>query len=152
MSAGLEIDPGQREVLLAEIDGLLASVREPGARAPWEELAGAVTAGAVEPRLLGSLELLIEMSLDTGRARRLHGAESEQALLRLFQRTPRGIAARRATEAVNEALRGLSGQELAEALFTVRAPGVFRLGLATDRVRLALEIDRHGISVDSLEV
>ena len=150
--SGLAIDPGEREVLLAELDGLLAGVREPRARAPWEELAGAVAAGAVEPGLLGHLERLIEMSLDTGRVRRLHGAESEQALVRLFQKTPGGALARRATEAVNEALRGLSGQELAEALFTVQGPGVFRLGLATDRVRLALEIDRHGVSVESLEV
>ena len=37
-------------------------------------------------------------------------------------------------------------------LFTVQAPGVYRLGLSTDRVRLALEIDRHGVTVESLEV
>lgn len=152
MSSGLDIDPGQREVLLAEIEGVLATVREPRARAPYEDLAGAVTAGTIEEPLLGPLEALIEMSLQTGRARRLHGAESEQALLRLFHRTPRGSAARRATEAVNEALRTLAGQTLEEALFTVRAPGVYRLGVKTDRFRLALEIDRHGISVESLEV
>ncbi len=148
----LEIDPAQREVLLAEIEGVLATVREPGARARYEELAGAVAAGNVVEPLLGSLEALTEMSLQTGRARKLHGAESEQALLRLFHRTPRGAAARQATESVNQALKGLAGQVLEDMLFTVQAPGVYRLGLRTDRVRLALEIDRHGVTVQSLEV
>ena len=148
----LEIDPAQREVLLAEIEGVLAAVREPEARAPYEELAGAVAEGTVAEGLLGSLESLIEMSLQTGRARRLHGAESERTLLRLFHRTPRGAAAQQATESVNQALRGLAGQVLEEMLFTVQAPGVYRLGLSTDRVRLALEIDRHGVTVESLEV
>lgn len=148
----IEIDPLQGEVLLAEIAGVLATVREPRARAPYEDLAGAVAGGLVEESLLGPLESLVEMSLQTGRARRLHGADSERALLRLFYQTPRGAAARRATEAVNEALRTLAGQPLEEALFTVQAPGVFRLGLRTGQVRLALEIDRHGVSVESLEV
>ena len=152
MNGGLEIDAAQGEVLLAEIEGLLATVREPGARASWQELAGAVAGGAVEESLLGPLQSLVEMSLQTGRARKLHGPESEQALLRLFHRTPRGSAARRATESVNEALRTLSGQTLQDMLFTVQAPGVFRLGLRTDRVRLALEIDGRGVSVESLEV
>jgi hypothetical protein len=148
----VEIDPAQQEILLAEIDGVLETVREPGARARYEELAGAVAAGNVQEPLLGSLEALTEMSLQTGRARKLHGAESEQALLRLFHRTPRGAAARQATESVNRALRELAGQVVEEMLFTVQAPGVYRLGLRTDRVRLALEIDRHGVTVQSLEV
>lgn len=148
----IEIDPLQREVLLAEIEGVLATVREPRARAPYEDLAGAVAGGTVEESLLRPLESLVEMSLQTGRARRLHGADSERALLRLFHQTPRGAAARLSTEAVNEALRTLAGQPLEEALFTVQAPGVFRLGLRTGQVRLALEIDRHGVTVESLEV
>jgi hypothetical protein len=152
VSAAIEIEPLQGEVLLAEIAGVLATVREPRARAPYEDLANAVSGGMVEESLLGPLESLVEMSLQTGRARRLHGADSERALLRLFHRTPRGTAARQATEAVNEALRTLAGQSLEEALFTVQAPGVFRLGLRTGQVRLALEIDRHGVTVESLEV
>lgn len=148
----VEIEPAQREVLLAEIEGVLAGVREPSARLRYEELAGAVAAGAVDEALLGPLESLVEMSLQTGRVRKLHGPESEQALLRLFQKTPRGLAARRSTESVNEALRGLAGQLLEGMLFTVQGPGVYRLGLSTDRIRLAVEIDPYGVSVESLEV
>ena len=148
----MEIDAAQREILLAEIAGVLETIQEPGARSRYEELAWAVSGGRVEDRLVGHLEALTEMTLQTGRARKLHGAESEQALLRLFHRTPRGAAARQATESVNRALRELSGQVIEEMLFTVQAPGVLRLGVRTDRIRLALEIDRHGVTVESLEV
>jgi hypothetical protein len=152
MSMELNLDEIQQEALLAEVTTLLAGIHEPEARSPWEALSQAVAAGAVGEPLLGPLERLLDMSLQTGRARRLHGPESEQALLRLFHRTPRGAAARRATEAVNEALHGLAGQTLEEMLFTVQGPGVFRLGLRTDRCRLTLEVDRHGVDVESLEV
>jgi hypothetical protein len=101
---------------------------------------------------LATLEKILEMTLQTGRARRVHGAEAEQSLLRLFHQTPRGAAARRSTEAVNKALRHLAGQPLEEILFTSHGPGVFKLGLRTERCRLALEVDRHGVTVESLEV
>jgi hypothetical protein len=151
-TAGLAVDPAQREVLVEEIAALAAAVRDPESRERYAALRAAVEAGEVSDDLAGPLEGLLEMLLQTGRARRIHGADGEQSLLRLFHKTPRGAAARRATEAVNEALRGLRGQTLEDILFTVQGPGVYRLGLATDRCRLTVEIDRHGLSVESLEV
>lgn len=148
----LELDATQREVLGEEIAALLAGIQAPEARAPWEALAVTVEAGSVPEVLHGKLEAALEMSLQTGRARRIHGADGEQALLRLFHRTPRGSAARKATEAVNQALRSLAGQTLEGLLVTAQGPGVFRLGLTTDRCRLSLEIDRYGVSVESLEI
>jgi hypothetical protein len=148
----LAVDPLQREVLLEELTSLAVSLRGPQAREPWEELAAAVDAGTVEEALLGRLETVLEMTLQTGRTRRIHGAESEQALLRLFHQTPGGAAARRATQAVNETLATLVGQRIEGMLFTVQRPGGYRLGLSTERCRLSLAIDRHGVSVESLEV
>ncbi len=104
-TAALAIDPGQREVLLEELAMLVVSLRDVETRAPWEELALGVDEGAVGEELLGRLEQILEMTLQTGRVRRVHGAESEQALLRLFHQTPLGAASRRATEAVNRTLR-----------------------------------------------
>lgn len=151
-TAALAIDPGQREVLLEELAMLVVSLRDVETRAPWEELALGVDEGAVGEELLGRLEQILEMTLQTGRVRRVHGAESEQALLRLFHQTPLGAASRRATEAVNRTLATLAGQTIETMLFTSRGPGVYRLGLETDRVKLTLEIDRHGVTVESLEV
>ncbi|HYO14657.1 MAG TPA: hypothetical protein VE685_15795 [Thermoanaerobaculia bacterium] len=146
------IDAAQQEVLLAELAALAGSVHDPVARVRCEELTAAVAEGAVEEDLLSFFESVLEMSLQTGRARRVHGPESEQALLRLFQQTPRGGAARRATEAVNKALAALAGQTIEKMLFTIQGPGVFRLGVETDGCKLTLEIDRHCVSVESLEV
>jgi hypothetical protein len=148
----LAIDAVQREVLLEELATLVVSLRDPETRTPWEELAAAVDAGGVEESQLGRLEQILEMTLQTGRVRRVHGAESEQALLRLFHQTPRGAASRRATEAVNRTLATLAGQTIETMLFTSQGPGVYRLGIETSNCKLTLEIDRHGITVESLEV
>ncbi|HEX4496612.1 MAG TPA: hypothetical protein VIE43_13150 [Thermoanaerobaculia bacterium] len=154
--AGLAIDAAQREILLEELATLVVSLRDPETRSPWEALAVAVDGGSIggsaEEELLGRLEQILEMTLQTGRVRKVHGAESEQALLRLFRQTPRGGASRRATEAVNRTLATLAGQAIETLLFTSQGPGVYRLGVETDRVKLTLEIDRHGITVESLEV
>lgn len=148
----LAIDAVQREVLLEELATLVVSLRDPQTRTPWEELAAAVDAGEVEESQLGRLEQILEMTLQTGRVRRVHGAESEQALLRLFHQTPRGAASRRATEAVNRTLATLAGQTIETMLFTTQGPGVYRFGIETAHCKLTLEIDRHGITVESLEV
>ena len=146
------IDAVQREILLEELATLVVSLRDPETRSPWESLAAAVDAGGVEEEELARLEQILEMTLQTGRVRRVHGAEGEQALLRLFRQTPRGGASRRATEAVNRTLATLAGQTIETMLFTSQGPGVFRLGIETDRVKLTLEIDSHGVTVESLEV
>ena len=151
-AGALSLDAAQREVLLEELATMVVSLRGPGTREPYEELAAAVDEGAVGENLLGRLEGFLEMLLQTGRARRVHGAEAEQALLRLFHQTPRGSAARRSTQSVNAALASLEGQAIENLLFTVQGPGVYRLGIATDHCRLTLEIDRHGVTIESLEV
>jgi hypothetical protein len=148
----LSIDAVQREILLEELATLVVSLSDPQTRTPWEELAADVDAGGVEEGQLGRLEQILEMTLQTGRVRRVHGAESEQALLRLFHQTPRGSASRRATEAVNRTLATLGGQTIETMLFTSQGPGVYRLGIETSHCKLTLEIDRHGITVESLEV
>lgn len=150
--ASLILDLAQREVLLEEIGALAGSLGDPLVRRPYDELAAAVADGEVGEELLGRLERVLQMTLETGRARRVHGAQHEQSLLRLFRQTPRGAAAHRATEAVNQALATLEGQTIDGMLFTVQGPGAYRFGLATGRCRITLEIDRHGVSVESLEV
>lgn len=151
-SGSLALDTVQREVLLEELATLVVSLHGPAAREPYEELAASVDEGALGEELLGRLEVFLEMLLQTGRVRKVHGAEAEQALLRLFHQTPRGSAARRSTQSVNAALASLGGQPIESMLFTVQGPGVYRLGIATDHCRLTLEIDRHGVTVESLEV
>jgi hypothetical protein len=149
---GLKIEEASREVLLEEIGGLVASLSDPAARARYRDLGEAVAVGMVSGGAIVTLEGLLEMLLQTGRARWRHGPESERDLLRLFHRTPGGSAARQATEAVNQAVQELNGQALQNMVFTPHGPGVFKLGIQTDHCKLALVIDSHGVSVESLEV
>jgi hypothetical protein len=148
----LAVEPPEREVVLEEIAAVAGAVQEPRARALYAELAAAVAAGEVAPELAGPLQQVLEMSLATGRARRLHGAQHEAALLRLFFRTPAGEALRGAAAAANRALAALAGQRLDRVAVTAQAPGVFRLQLDTDRCQLTLEVSRDGVEVAGLGV
>jgi hypothetical protein len=150
--APLAIEPAEREVVLEEIAAVAGAVREPRASARYAELAAAVAGGEVAPALAGPLQQVLEMSLSTGRARRLHGAQHEAALLRLFFRTPAGTALRHAAGAANRALSALAGQRLDAVSVTAQAPGVFRLQLDTDRCQLTLEVSRDGVEVAGLGV
>src|SRR5262249_26300956 len=108
--------------------------------------------GQIAGEQMAGLESLLELSLGTGRARRLHGPENERLLLRLYQQTPRGAAIRERTESANRALGALAGQTLRGISFSASGPGVYRLEISTDRCQLAVETDRLGVTVDSLGV
>ena len=150
--AGLELEPLQRELLVEEAAGLRDGLRDSLARERYEALAAAAGEGAVPGHLVGALEDLLELGLETGRLRRRYTAEGEQALLRLYQRTSRGAAIQRATAEANAALEPLRGQELEAISFSARAPGSFGLTLQAARCRITLRIQRHGVWVESVEV
>jgi hypothetical protein len=151
VTAPLPLDAAQIEVVLREIEALSASL-PPDARDRYAPLVQAVGGGEVEEGLLALLSEVLDLSLGTGRARRIHGAEGEQALLRLFRQTPRGVALARTVEGANRALSALTGQLIQRLSFTPRAPGAFRLEIATDGCQVTLEIDRSGVTVDSVGV
>jgi hypothetical protein len=142
----------ERPVLVAEIEGALGHLPPGPAREGYERLLADVGQGDLAERSVGWLERLVEVGLESGRIRSLHGAHAEMAAGRLFQRTPRGAALRETLAATNEALAALGGSQLQQVSFTLRAPGTYTLGLDTDRCRATLVIDRHGVHVHSLEV
>jgi len=150
--AALPIEPAEREPVLEEIAAVAGAVHDPRARALYEELAAAVAGGEVAPAQTAALQRVLEMSLATGRARRLHGAEHEAAMLRLFFRTPAGAALRRSAAASSRALAALAGQRIAALAVSAQAPGVFRLQLDTDRCQVTLEVSRDGVEVTGLGV
>ncbi len=151
-STALAVEPSERGLVLEEIAAVAGAVHDARARALYGELAAAVAGGAVPPALLAALQQVLEMSLATGRARRLHGAQHEAAMLRLFFRTPAGAALRRSAEASSRALAALAGQRLAALAVSAQAPGVFRLQLDTDRCQVTLEVSRDGVEVTGLGV
>jgi hypothetical protein len=148
----LAISGAERELVAEEVAALAGSLRDEAARSRYAVLGAAVAAGEVPEKLVADLEGLLELSLGTGRARRLHGADGERLLLRLYQRTPRGASVKKRTDDVNRALSALAGQTLHALSFTPLGPGAYKLEIATDRCQVAVETGRLGVTVDSLGV
>ncbi len=149
----LELDEAQRTAVLEEIAALAASLSDAAARARWEELARAISAATeLGEDLVSRLESVLALTLETGRARRVQGPEAEQALLRLYRKTPGGAAVERLTREANQALAALAGQRLSRLSFTPQAPGTFKLEIATDACQLVVEVGRRGVTVDSVGV
>jgi len=149
---GIQISEAERELVGEEIAALAGSIHDEAARARYAALGAAVAAGEVPAQLVPDLEGLLELSLGTGRARLLHGADNERLLLRLHQQTPRGAAIKKRTDDVNRALSALAGQTLHGLSFTPLGPGAYKLEIATDRCQIAVETGRLGVTVDSLGV
>jgi hypothetical protein len=148
----IELDAGTREWLQEEIRALLERLPTLESRAPYMALASAIEVGHVPEVLLGALEKLLELSLQTGRIRHLYGPHVEATLLRLYHKTPAGAAIARATEEANQALANLQGHAIREIAFIPRGPGQYQLTIETDRCQIVLETNREGIWIKALEV
>lgn len=148
----LTIETSDRELLLEELDAFARSMPSAEGRARYAALRDAVEAGRIEDDLLEPLERMLEIVLETGRVRRIHGPQAEQALLRLFHQTGRGAAVRKATQAVNEALDALQGQTIEDITFSAQRPGVYRMAIDTDRCQVTLEINQAGVWVENVAV
>jgi hypothetical protein len=138
-------------VLGVEVGAFARTLSDPPTRARYAQLEQAVAEGVVPPHLLGALEAMLELVLQTRRIRSRHGHEAHQALEGLYHRTSRGTALRRASHDVSRALRALSGQTI-ERLAISAGPGYHSLTIETDRCRAIVRLDAAGARVDSLEV
>jgi hypothetical protein len=152
-SEALELDERQRETVLEEIAALADSLKDAAARERWAELGRALSGGGpLSSDQASRLESVLALTLETGRARRVQGPEAEQALLRLYRKTPGGAAVEQLTRAANQALAALAGQRLSSLSFTPQAPGTFKLEIATEACQLVVEVGRRGVTVDSVGV
>jgi hypothetical protein len=148
---GLTLSPAEQEVLTSEIVPFAETLRDPGLRERYGELHAAVQAGAVPGSMVGLVEALAELVLQTQRVRRRHGPEAERALSALYYRTPRGAGLRESAREVNAALSALRGQRLEEFAFTP-TPGGQRLTIATEQGQVEVLIDRFGVRVERVEL
>jgi hypothetical protein len=138
-------------VLAEEAEAFTRTLKDPDARERYAGLADAAREGAVPASLIGSVEAMLELVLQTQRIRRLHGPEAEKALLELFYRTPRGAALKRTAREVNQALQTLRGQTL-ESLSFSPTPGGQRLVVETGSCQVALTIEPSGVRIDRLDL
>src|SRR3954449_2367976 len=100
----MKVGAVEQELLVPEIAAFSRALHDPEARARYDDLNRAVQEGEVEDDLVGHLSNVLEIGLQSGRLRRFYGADGEQALARLFHRTPTGARLSDAAKAVTEAL------------------------------------------------
>ncbi|HEX2028860.1 MAG TPA: hypothetical protein VHF25_12770 [Nitriliruptorales bacterium] len=141
----------ERELVVLELDALLPALRGER-RARYEQLREATAAGSVPAELARPLESLLELTLQTARARQLYRAEGERILTDLFRRTPGGRELARHLGDVNTALRSLAGHRLESATVRMRTLGHFTVTISTDAATITLAIRPEGVNVDSVSV
>lgn len=150
--ATLFLDEFQKEILEREVRVFLKGLADPEAQACYANLLQKVENREVTEELSEALEGILEIVLESGRARKLYGPAGENTLTSLFQKTPHGSALVKLANEVNQALKGLESQILGGITFRSSGPGSWVLTLQTDRCELTLRIDRRGIWVDNLGV
>jgi hypothetical protein len=149
--AAVELDAAERELVAAEVGALLPALSEER-RDGYEALADAVDEGRVPPDLVVHLQSLLELALQTARARKLYRAEGEKILTGVFRRTPAGRALTRQLGDINSALRAVADHELRSARVGMRTLGHFTVTLRTDEATLTLAVRPDGMNVESVEV
>lgn len=150
-SPSLELDADERELVGLELDALLPALRGER-RERYEALAAAVADGRVPDDLLVHLQSLLELALQTARARKLYRAEGEKVLTGVFRRTPAGRALTAQLRDINTALGAVANHELRSARVGMRTVGHFTVTLRTDEATLTLAVRPDGMNVDSVEV
>ena len=102
----------EQELLREEVSALIRALPDEVVQERYAPLAAGVEAGELPDETLEAAGELLELGLQSGRIRRQHRANGEQALLRLFNQTPAGRALSEQTADVNRALAQLDGQEI----------------------------------------
>ena len=148
----LTLDDLQRDLLLPELDTFLAAAPDGAGRESYLALRAAINALSVPVELAGRLELVIELLLTSGKARRTYGPAADLSLWALFQKTPRGRALFDSVATLNTALKRLEGQTLEFVSAVARAPGAYSITLKSAELQLVLRFDSAGARVESVDV
>jgi hypothetical protein len=147
----LTLTDDEQELVELELAALLPALAGER-RQRYEALATAVADGAVPDDLVVHLQSLLELALQTARARTLYRAEGEKVLTGLFGRTPAGRALSKQLRDINGALRVVADHELRSARVGMRTVGHFTVTLRTDEATLTLAFRPDGLNVESVEV
>lgn len=151
LSDALDLQPAEQDVLAAEVLPFAATLKDPDLQARYAEVHAAVLTGHIPAALVGLVEALAELVLQTQRVRRRHGPEAERALTALYYRTPRGAKLKQLSREVNEALGALQGQVLEQLAFAP-IPGGQRLSITTRQCQLEVIVDGAGVRVERVEL
>jgi hypothetical protein len=142
----------EKELLELELAALADQAHDEASRERYRALAAEVAGGEIAEEHENLLEAVLELLVQSGRARKLYGPGGEQALAQLYGRTPRGRALAETVNELNKALEGLAGQTLEGISIAAHGPSAYRLQVETDQGRLSIRLDGAGARAESLEV
>ncbi|HEX5416068.1 MAG TPA: hypothetical protein VFZ25_10410 [Chloroflexota bacterium] len=146
----LRLTAAEAELVGEEVATVARLHPDPAARTRYAELAEVVAGGTVAEERLEQLTTILEIGLQSGRIRRVYGADGELALGRIYSRTPRGAEASQAASAVTDALRALHGQVIYNLRITALGPGAYSLLVDTRECQITIRLDRTGVRVDNI--
>lgn len=149
--APMELDADERELVGLDVAALLPTL-DGDRRDRYTSLGDAVAAGQVPGDLVPALESLLELTLQTARARTRYRAEGEQTLTRLYRRTPGGRELSGHLGRVNTALQALSGETIESMSVGMRTVGHFTLTIQTDATSITLVARPDSVDVESVSV
>lgn len=145
----VELAAEEREIVAA-IAGAYAGALPDDLAARVGALADAAREGTVPAELVGVLERVCAVALETGRARELGRAEAERVLAAVSRRTPAGRRAAREVAEVNRALQPLAGRRLRSIRVATRLPGRTTIAIEVEGVGLTLVVGPDGVRIQSL--
>jgi hypothetical protein len=147
----LELDAEERDLVAQDIEVLLPTL-DGDRRERYARLRDAVLAGSVPAELASALETLLELTLQTARARTRYRAEGEQTLTKLYSRTAGGRELAAHLRQVNQALGSLAGQQVESVAVRMRTVGHFTIAIQTDATTITLAARPDSIDVESIAV
>jgi hypothetical protein len=148
----VEVGEDERAYLAAECRALAERLEDPAARRRYEEVAAAAERGEVPDEWLGLVGTVAALSLETGRAREVHGPPGVRALVSLWKRTPQAREVEARLEELNEALSALRGRPLRALTVSAVGPGAFSVRVVAGDDEVRLVADRTGVHLRSIEV
>lgn len=147
----IALDHDERELVELELGALLPAL-DGARRERYQALSETVADGQVPPELVPQLESLLELVLQTARARKLYRAEGERILTGLLRRTPRGRELISHLAEINKALGAITGHRLSGARVGMRTLGHFTITLQTEAATLTLAVRPDSLNVESVAV
>lgn len=150
-AAPVALSDEERELVTQDLELLLPTL-DGDRRERFRQLAAAVAVGEVPPALTPALESVLELTLQTARARQRYRAEGEKILTELYRRTPGGKELSEHLRQVNAALQALSGHTVESVGVRMRTVGHFTITVQTDGATITLAARPDSVDVESVAV
>ncbi len=150
-TATIELDAEEQELVAQDLELLLPTL-DGERRERFRQLAAAVAIGEVPASLTPALESVLELTLQTARARQRYRAEGEKILTGLYRRTPGGRELTDHLRQVNAALDSLAGNTVEAVTVRMRTVGHFTLTIHTDEATITLASRPDSVDVESVAV